>query len=73
MERDITLRNNSAIEQLNRVIEHNERLEAERTRKAEEVIAEQLERVYAAAVSGGGGSTYGYVRPVSLSGAWKSD
>lgn len=71
VERDTTLRNNSAIEQVNRILEHNERLEAERTRKAEDYIAEKLERVYAAAVSGGGGSEYGYVRPVSLSGAWK--
>jgi len=71
VERDTHLRNNSAVEQMNRMIEHNERLQREKERQMEEALADKLERVYHAAVSGGGGSEYGYVRPVSLSGAWK--
>jgi hypothetical protein len=71
VERDMTLRNNSAVKQVERILEHNEKLERERTRNAEEVLQERLEKVYHAAVSGGGGREYGYVRPVSLSGAWR--
>lgn len=73
VERDTTLRNNSAVDQMNRMIEHNERLQREKDRQMEEALADKLERVYHAAVSGGGGAEYGYVRPVSLSGAWKDN
>lgn len=70
VERDTYLRNNSHERHMEKIIQANERVSAERDAAAAEMLSETMQKVYHAVATNNTAET-GYVRPLAVGAAFK--